>query len=1819
VTDGEAPSITCPADIVDVGNDAGECGAVVEYEVTADDNCGVSSLSLVSGPASGDMFDVGTTEVTWRAEDAAGNEMSCSFSVTVEDVEAPTLDGDCPANATLSATLNECDQIYTWIPPAGATDNCDGAFGRASGKIVEVLTDPAGNTNTIVAQYDYEGALPAGLQQAQFPVGTSTVQYIATDDTGNEAVICEFTVTVTDDQAPGMICPSAQVVSSTCDDFPIADYTGMPATFDNCSNSVTVSQSPAAGTMLGSAGVVDANSNGMMDEGDHFTVTLTATDGSGNSNECSFTVVLDNFGEPVPAVSPLPVLTGDCGELCVDAPIAYDECGNTIYGVPSLANGVCGDNQFLYTSTPGLYNVLWTYEDANGNSRSQLQQIMVTDDESAPEVACQSSLTVELDAAGTASIDVAAALVSGSDNCTDAESLVYSLSQTDFDCSFASSGNAGVWINEFHYDNGGADVGEFVEVAGQAGTDLSGYELVFYNGSFGGQYAAYPLSGTIDDEGAGYGAVDVQLPSNALQNGSPDGIALVNGGSVVEFLSYEGTFDAIDGPAAGMTSTDVGVEEPSSTPQGYSLQLTGSGSTGAAFTWSGPDVASPGELNAGQTINAGAVVTLSAEDEAGNVGTCEVTVIVVDNTAPEAVCADAFEVSLDASGAASVTVEDIDAGSNDNCEVTGMSIDGGSFDCSNIGANTVTLTVADASGNESSCTTEVTVVDDSAPDAQCADASVELDATGAGSVTTGDIDAGSSDNCGVSSVSLDQTDFDCSHVGANTVTLTVVDVNGNESECTATVTVSDNVAPEITCSDDVVSCCAANTVSASAEDACGIADISYAGTMADGSTVSGSGSEVSADFPVGVSSVTFTATDANGNTSECTVTVEVTDGEDPIPACKSNINVTIGSDGTVTLPAMFFDGGSFDVGCGTSNEISSAMIGVNGGDLGSTYTFSCDELGMNEYRLEVSDCAGNTAMCWGNVLIEDKKAPNCDAADVTVDVSASCEATLTAEQLGAATTDNCSAFEDIALLVNGEASITVDVDHVPGVPYTLTATDAQGNVSTCSGFITVTTEGVQCATDPIVLQLDDAGQASLTQADLEAAIGLMIPSCAAAEAAFAQSEFDCSDIGSNIIGITITSDAGGISTCAVEVVVEDNIAPDCGNIPAQVIELDGNGEGAIDLVNLDLTSITDNCTGFDDLSLVFNPGGPFDCDDVGSQNFTVTATDESGNATDCEVSVEVVDLQGPGFTCDDSHVLVLNGAGQGFLEVEDIIEGDANDNCGIEDEWLSQTSFDCTELGVHEVTAYVEDVNGNVNTCVTTVEVVATDLGLNITANVTASGESAPGANDGAADVNSVTNGFGTDITDDVTYLWSGPNGYTATTASIGGLEPGAYCVLITNTNTGCATLVCVEVDPAAAPQTVSLAGTLTTDYGVDIQCADVILGGDDAQTMSSNANGEYSFDVAYEGDYTVTPYSNANLTQGVKTSDLVYIQLHVLNLLQLDNPYKVIAADADNNGMVSTIDLVYLQALILGNISELPNNTSWRFVDADHVFTNANDPWSTAFPESISYSDVQTDQLDGDFVAIKVGDVTEEANTACAGGGLEGGVGIGSRDAGTLQMVAQDAQVTAGEAYRVDVHAKDFNNLLGYQMTVNFDATALELTEVVPGVVRDLTEANFGLNRADEGQILTNWFNAQGETVADDEVLFTLVFTAREDAARLSDLVGLASDGPLSNEAYSRDGKYNVNLEFVGEDAPVYTLLQNTPNPFKDQTIIGFVLPADAAASITLMDASGRVLKVIDGAFNQGYNEVQVNRNDVPAAGVIYYQLQTEGYTATKQMIVIE
>jgi hypothetical protein len=271
--------------------------------------------------------------------------------------------------------------------------------------------------------------------------------------------------------------------------------------------------------------------------------------------------------------------------------------------------------------------------------------------------------------------------------------------------------------------------------------------------------------------------------------------------------------------------------------------------------------------------------------------------------------------------------------------------------------------------------------------------------------------------------------------------------------------------------------------------------------------------------------------------------------------------------------------------------------------------------------------------------------------------------------------------------------------------------------------------------------------------------------------------------------------------------------------------------------------------------------------------------------------------------------------------------------------------------------------------------------------------------------------------------------------------------------------------------------------------------------------------------------------------------------------------------------------------------------------------PFTTPlFPEVLNFNNLNANQLNASFVAIKVGDVNGSAQVNADGDSEN------RNFAGTLVLETANQTVKAGEEVRVSLSAADMA-VLGYQFTLNFDAAALSLTDIIEGVA---SAENFGTTKLAEGALTTSWNVTEARMLNANEALFTLVFTANQ-AAELSRALSVSSRYTAA-EAYGANGELlNVQLSFNGQVAAAgFELYQNVPNPFKGVTTIGFNLPEATKATLKIMDVSGKMIRLIEGEYAQGYNEVRVSGLS-GATGVLYYQLDTPTASASKKMIIIE
>jgi hypothetical protein len=461
-----------------------------------------------------------------------------------------------------------------------------------------------------------------------------------------------------------------------------------------------------------------------------------------------------------------------------------------------------------------------------------------------------------------------------------------------------------------------------------------------------------------------------------------------------------------------------------------------------------------------------------------------------------------------------------------------------------------------------------------------------------------------------------------------------------------------------------------------------------------------------------------------------------------------------------------------------------------------------------------------------------------------------------------------------------------------------------------------------------------------------------------------------------------------------------------------------------------------------------------------------------------------------------------------------------------------------------------------------------------------------------------------------------------------------------------CETYILVQLHATCTgDETGTIAGIIMTEDAEAVEGVEVSINGGMTATMTTTTNGTYSFNnLTLGGDYSVTPYLNANPLNGVTTFDIVKISKHILNVEPLNGPYKRIAADANHSGTITTLDMIQIRKLILNIITEFPNNTSWRFVASDYDFPESTNPWYETFPELINENNLAGDVLDADFVGVKIGDVNGSAQANALAGDDRTLNGI-------FHLQAEDIDLKAGNTYTVAVTAQNLNQIEGYQGTLQL--SGVELVDIEYGAA---TAAHFGLRYANEGMITMSWnHNGDGDgnggdssdggsdamhrvattsvataSVATTDVLFSLVLRATADqplreALSISSRYTAAEAYPsvLADISPERGEEvFDLGIEFTNgwNIAAEFELYQNTPNPFAAATLIGFNLPEDATATVTINDASGRVLTIIKGDYAAGYNTINVTKQMIQGAtGVLSYTVTSGEFTATKQMIVVD
>ncbi len=419
------------------------------------------------------------------------------------------------------------------------------------------------------------------------------------------------------------------------------------------------------------------------------------------------------------------------------------------------------------------------------------------------------------------------------------------------------------------------------------------------------------------------------------------------------------------------------------------------------------------------------VVTMTVTDYFDNSSSCTATLSIRD---PNNVCAavqfvearcKSMQVSLDANAYASIAVSDINDGSITSAGLQSLTVSPHTFSCTEVGVQTVTLTVEDTYSNQKSCTAAVTVNNPFVPTAACQHLTLQLDASGHVSTTAQAIENGSSHICNLSP-GLSQTDFDCSHIGPNTVTLTVTGSDGAAASCTATVQIEDHVAPIAMCQSRTVELDATGNASLTAQevnnnsyDACSNVSLQLSPTTFDCSHL-------------GSNTVSLTVTDTYQNSSSCSANIEIVDLVNPQISCPPNLSLS--NDAGICGKML-----TYLTPSGTDN-CSSNTVKTSG--LGSGSVFP---LGTTTEAYMVTDAAGNTAACSFAITITDDEKPVISLlGDNPLYL---CEGESYVEP-GATASDNCDGQVNQNILIHNGS---VDTYQEGSYAVTYMLTDANGN------------------------------------------------------------------------------------------------------------------------------------------------------------------------------------------------------------------------------------------------------------------------------------------------------------------------------------------------------------------------------------------------------------------------------------------------------------------------------------------------------------------------------------------------------------------------------------------------------------------------------------------------------------------------------------------------------------------------------------------------------------------------------------------------------
>lgn len=937
------------------------------------------------------------------------------------------------------------------------------------------------------------------------------------------------------------------------------------------------------------------------------------------------------------------------------------------------------------------------------------------------------------------------------------------------------------------------------------------------------------------------------------------------------------------------------------------------------------------------------------------------------------------------------------------------------------------------------------------------------------------------------------------------------------------------------------------------------------------SRVEGTNGGYDLDLPFGFYEVFYQATDPCGNVinnldNGCKF--ELVDETPPTPVCNASTKLTLDREGRGLIFARSFDNGSFDNCCLDIFEVR--RMDDETGEFNEYVEFACEDTRSTEpllVQLRLTDCFGNSSICMVEVIIDDKTGPT--IISCAENVVASCSDGLSIEEIRTTLLSPPVAEDDCIGGIRSEVVLKQDFRNECGIGAVIfewRVFDAAGNgPSTCEQLVAfedntpINVEfppdfvAITCITSTDELPPSKTGMPVISGMDCETVEVLFTDSPL-------KNDISCGYFTRTWV-VTNLCDINGTSEHVQMITIRD-VDPPIIDCDGEIFDICLDGDECARSIEIPGITVTDcsasinvraewtftphvACTGMVETGRVENAGNGFNTPVFGPGQLVINffATDACENEAICSRIYNFRDCQAPEILCLPGITLNLDASGMVEVWANDFHQ-EIIDNCD-----------DCPNLAYQF--SFTQDTS----------EVVrffgCDDLGVRSTQVW-------------------ITDPFGNQNFCPVTFV----------------LKSAGNCGDIEEDDT--------TVPPVLGGMS-GIMGKVLQETGAPVEAVEVSAENHLAEMMDrtmTNEAGGYAFEFSRNSNVQINPYKNDDVINGVTTFDILQLRQHILGAKELDSPYRIIAADVNHSNSVTTADIVALRRVILQFDEEFPNNTSWRFIKADHQFSNPLNPFEGEMPESATIPDL-TEEMEIDFIAIKVGDLNGNAVGRAALG-----VQATSRNTPPVNFEIIEKQISKNsiETIQFKLSTKDIEAL---QLTLNFDPRLVEIIDIPKTNL--VNETNFGTRFLTTGALTLSWDKALSNTIE----FFTFELKVKTNQPTVVSELFTINSTITPAVAYDAIGvAYPIGLAIV-DDKYDYTLFQNQPNPFQTSTNIRFSLPAKSQGKLTILDINGRTLKTFEQVFEKGINEIPLT--DLPAKGVLYYQLETSFGTKIKKMLRVE